>query len=376
MNDAAFDELTEEIVFQIRQSRAVQLARVQAYLDGLVLAAEQVQDVRLKHQETPPAVSGWEAAGSLLLTFALDSTIAGKLLAKTAQVIFTPILRMNSVFRALPKSTDGKQLVEQALKLAQLNHPFRYDGLSASAKRLLPSFRRVSEARAQTISAVLQGGAGGVPGLKALDKQNVVLYHAWLDAVIKANSASEKNFTAAAKTVRAAAKMSLESAPLPTGNSPGVDLRAAAYDYATVTSLGIQFQHDRFETLVRGRNIEPAALEKLIALFQWEDLDTPEGAAAAAALSRCRREFALLFEAIIWARLYGFKRPYAPAVTNNLSYLGIDQRHSDYWLERFASAVAPRWNISVDKWKAQSTERRLFQLREYYWDIVERMPRL
>ena len=370
MSDALLDELTEEVVFQIRSSRAMQLARMDAYLDGVVLAAEQVQDIRLSLQETPPAVSGWEAAGSILLTFALDATIGGKVLAKAAQIIFTPVLRMNAVFRALPKSADGKRLVEQARTLARLNQPSLPSGIPRGpglpAQRIYPSARA---ARSDTFAAVLQGGAGGQPGLKALGKDNVVLYHAWLEAVVKGGSATEHNVLAAAKAVRQAAGTTFTAPPPSPTDSPSVALRAAAYDYASVTKLGIQLQHDRLETLVRGRHIEPPGLERVIELSQWDGIEV-------VGLSAIRRQFGLLFEAIVWARLYGFRAPLPPRVTNNESYLGIDERLSEYWMERFAFAVAPTRGLSVEEWRAQSMDARLFQLRDYFWEIVNRMPKL
>jgi hypothetical protein len=369
MSDALLDELTEEVVFQVRQSRAVQLARIEAYIDAVVLAAEQVQDTRIRLLEEPVAVSGWEAAGSILLSFALDSTIAGKLLAKAAQVIFTPVLRMNSVFRALPKSADGQRLMDQARRLARMNEPAPPSGRSRGPG--LPA-QRIYSGRApsaQTFGAVLQGGAGGQPGLKALGKENVVLYHAWLEAVVQGGSSAEKNLTAVAKAMRQAANTVFTAPPPSATDSPAVALRAAAYEYASVTRLGVQVQHDRFETLVRGGQLEPAGLGAIVDLCAWQELD-------GLALGAMRRDFALLFEAIIWARLYGFKRPLDPRVTNNETYLGIDERLSEYWFARFATLVAPRIGLTVPEWWQLSVDQRLFRLRDYFWVIIDRMPRL
>jgi hypothetical protein len=369
MSNALLDELTEEVAFQVRQSRAVQLARVEAYLDAVVLAAEQVQDTRLRLLEEPAAVSGWEAAGSILLSFALDSTIAGKLLAKTAQVIFTPVLRMNSVFRALPKSADGQRLMDQARRLARMNEPTAPFGVARGAGLAAQRIYSGRAPSAQTFAAVLQGGAGGRPGLKALGSENVVLYHAWLEAVVNGSSDAEKNLTAVAKAVRQAANTTFTAPPPSAADSPPVALRAAAYEYASVTRLGVQIQHDRLETLVRGGQIEPAGLGAVVDLCAWQELDGLR-------LSATRRDLALLFEAIIWARLYAFKRPYLPRVTGSHTYLDIDDRLSEYWFGRFATLVAPRIGLTIAEWWQLAVDQRLFRLRDYFWDIVDRMPRL
>ena len=85
--------LVEAWVLQIRQSCHVQLARVEAYLDAVVLAAEQVQDKRIEQLETPKEVTGWEYFGNVLLTLFLESTLPGKFLVAASKAIFTPILR-------------------------------------------------------------------------------------------------------------------------------------------------------------------------------------------------------------------------------------------------------------------------------------------
>lgn len=363
------DELTEEIAFQIRQSRTIQLARVDAYLDGVVLAAEQVQDVRLSLLEEPTVVNGWEAAGSVLLTFALESTIAGKALAKVAKTIFTPVLRMNSVFRRLPKSADGHRLMEQARRLARMNDP----GLSRVPGVAVERIYSRGSTGAQTFAAVLQAGAGGKGGLQALGKENIILYHAWLEAVIRGGSAStEQNLTAIAKSVREA-RNRVFTAPSPgAAESKPVQVRALAYDYASLTRTGIQYQHDRLETLVRGRHVEPLGLEALAQLCSADDLNVR--------LIDIRKNYAVMFEALIWAQLYGCKRDQRPVSRGDGGFVfgaeRVDQRLQNYWLERFEPALAPRSGLSLDEWNKLSFSDQSVHLKRYFWDIVDQIPRL
>ena len=58
--DAQIDDYVEQVVLLVRQSAAVQEARVDAFLDGATFAAEQVQDVRLQMLENPAQVTGWD----------------------------------------------------------------------------------------------------------------------------------------------------------------------------------------------------------------------------------------------------------------------------------------------------------------------------
>jgi hypothetical protein len=380
------EALTEETIFYIRQSRAIQLARVEAYLDGVVLAAEQVQDVRITLLSEPPEVSGWQAAGSVLLTFVLESSIPGKVLSRVASLLFKPILQMNVVFRALPKSPEGKALIAEARRLARMSQPGTPVIVPTGSGLVRNPTGRPS--REAVFAAVLQAGAGGRGGLRALGKENVILYHAWLEDYVKRGSL-EQDLSAVVKSVvqnQAVLfkKPSAEGSAIPRMESPAVAIRGAAYEYASLTKLGIQIHHDRLECLVRQEGFSPVGLESVVQLCEWEELDAnaQRDQLQRSGLTAVRQQFALLFEAIIWARLEGFRPPRhagdpgAPTVTNNDSFFGIDKRLSDYWLNRFAGVLAARERVSEEEWTKKPTDWKLFRLQKYFWGIVTEMPRL
>jgi hypothetical protein len=88
----------------VRQSEAVTEARTDPFLDGAVLAAEQVQDVRISVLETPKAVTASEFWTEVAITLVVESNLAGKLVSLVAKQTLGKLIRLNAVFYALPKS--------------------------------------------------------------------------------------------------------------------------------------------------------------------------------------------------------------------------------------------------------------------------------
>jgi len=360
-NRAAFNE---DLIYLIRQSCAVQLARVDAFLDGIVLAAEQVQDMRLKFLETPPEVPAWKIIGQAALTFILESTIAGAILTAATKAIFTPILRQHAVFMALPKSLDGKALAESAKLLERI--------------------------RGRQVSAAFQR-AMVVRGLEELGRENVKLYHDFLEAIVHGSDAVGTNLTAVAKAAREVVSGPSATPPpfLGVEDSAGVGILAAAQHYASITRLGIQVRHARFEREVRQNICTADELEIIAELVSWDDLklDVGGGRQISCNLGDIRTRYRIMFEAVIWTRVFGFdkSRNYpqtepAEALGSKRKFVGIDVAFSDYWCKRFAD--------SIDSWNAKQSERyrfrgkfdKLFQqeqitvLQNYFWDIASNLP--
>lgn len=350
-----YSQLIEDLVFLIRQSCYIQLARVDAYLDGVVLAAEQVQDVRIRLQETKSEVTSWgQFFFDILLIGALESTVAGKVITKFTKLIFTPVLRQNKIFMALPKSADGVALKKQAERLARMNAPDR-------------------GAHSKIRNNILQKGAVG-PGLEALGRKDVQLYHASLEALIRGTEATQTNLIAAAKAINEGRTRAKPTSALSLGatDSAGVAILAAAQHYASLTRLGIQVRHARFEALARGQKVMPADLAPIIDAFGWEEIELD--------LNDIRCRYMLLFEAVIWARLYGFdyekKTPHLPVIAGKFD--GIPKNLSDYWLNRFGSSV-DAWNETLrenEKYKGLfynlSPMVQMIKLQEYFWEIAKK----
>ncbi|MCV0388010.1 MAG: hypothetical protein K5821_16780, partial [Nitrobacter sp.] len=104
------DDLAERLVLLIRESAAVEEARLDILLDASILAAEQVQDVRLNVLETPAEVTGWQLWSQAAVVFLLESNLVGKALNTLTRAIVGKAVRTNTLFLALPKSESGKEL--------------------------------------------------------------------------------------------------------------------------------------------------------------------------------------------------------------------------------------------------------------------------
>jgi hypothetical protein len=378
-------QLAEEVTLYVRQSSYIQHARVDAYLEGVILAAEQVQDKRIQFLETPPEVTGWEFVGNILLTFALESTIGGKLLAAITKRIFTPVLRQNAVFMAMPdwaKAPDGKALKKEAERLSRMNSATRITTFPSGRTGPIETGRSSSTA---TIAAVLKKGAGGRPGLSALGREDVKLYHDSLEAIIRGTPDTATNLAAAAKSVREALQGERpKPAPyLGASDSTGVSILGAAQSYASLTRLGIQFRHAWLEWLLKARDLEPASLTYVIDLCAYEALELEvDGQKIELDLSDIRGRYKMLFEAVIWARLFGFdKNRNQPRLQVSAEkFEGVDQAFSDYWTRRFGSAIDGRYMNARDGYRASfkdlSKREQLFFIQKYFWEIVTQLPRL
>lgn len=359
-----YSQLIEDLVFLIRQSCYIQLARVDAYLDGVVLAAEQVQDTRIRLLETPPEVTGWEFFGNILLTFMLESTIGGRFLADVTKRFFTPILRQNEIFMALPKPADSVALKQQVEKLTRMSIPDR-GSFSKIRNNILPK-------------------SADKTGLQVLGPENVQLYHASLEALIQGTEAAQTNLAAAAKAIREGWQQPKPTSPPSLGatDSTGVAILAAAQHYASLTRLGIQVRHARIEALVRGQKVIPADLVSITDAFGWEDLELDlNGRKIMCDLSDIRCRYKLLFEAVIWARLYSFdynqKMPHL--FQNKAEFEGIPANLSNYWLKRFGPSV-DTWNETQETFPGSFYEahpsNQIRYLREYFWEITKKLPHL
>lgn len=319
---AQIDDYVEQVVLLVRQSAAVQEARVDAFLDGATLAAEQVQDVRLQLLETPAQVTGWELWAELGIVFLLESNLAGALIALGARKMFTPLVRSNALFLQLPKSAVGKELVATANNIAD---------------------KVIVSGTALTRKSVLSRGFAGLPGTAS--KDSLKLYHASIQRIVKLGSdvpiSGGEFLTGVLQAVNKKRELAKGGRPpvdaVPLTDSAGVVVLSAAQDYARNTRLAIQIRHARIESFVR-REASIADLAVVIDVLGWEPLGA-EGAGSAAELGlvELRNKYRLLLEALIWARLYGFSAATPQIAVNDPDqpFRGIKKDLQNYWRRRF-----------------------------------------
>jgi hypothetical protein len=330
------ENLTEEIVFLIRQSCAIHLARVDAFLEGAELAAEQVQDIRIQKLETPQEVTGWEIFGEVVLTFILESNLAGRFLAAAAKRVFTRPLRHWYVFTNLPEfflSPTGVGLKREAQRLARMNEP-------RAARMAVPRTRR------QPTSVTLQAVIG--PQLrKEVGSKDVRYYSDSLEAIIRGTQDVQDALTGGVQAVNELRNQPDRSPPLTLDirDTAGVTILSAVQNYANLVRLGIRISHARFEKLVRTQQIVPSELPLIIDLFTYEDLqvDLGTGGKIACDLGEIRARNRRVIEALIWAKLFNFNREKVNPRKVGAGYQGVDKALSEYWFLRFASLV-DEWN--------------------------------
>jgi hypothetical protein len=281
----------EELVFRIRKSAAIRLERQQAMLDGVTLAAEQVQDKRLELAEKKSADAD-DSLATFLVVFALESTLAGPVLVGLTKRIVYPLLRTNLAFRLLPRSDSGKALTR------------------------LPDFTK-----------------NGDFGLEEM----MGFYHQSIETMIE-----EAPGAITIPFIKAKREAGGSPEPLGLGSTPGVAITEQVQSTASNTRGIVMIQHAEFEKRVRQGQLQGRALEDLLGLVSLEKVSLEDQTTS------LRTGYAQLFEVLIWSRLLGFrfdrKNPFAslPKLvggTLGASIDGIPEALYAYWHGRFAESI-------------------------------------
>ena len=113
----------EVAVGAIRQSATEQVERIQAYVDGAILAVEQVQDKRLSLLKKQLEATASDALFAGAMTALLESSIAGKILVSITRGIVKPMLQTNFVFQLIPSVRNRSNL---AALVRQCRGPNRF----------------------------------------------------------------------------------------------------------------------------------------------------------------------------------------------------------------------------------------------------------
>jgi hypothetical protein len=360
----AVDELVEQVCLHVRQSAAVQEARIDAFLDGAILAAEQVQDVRIAVLEQPAELEGWKFWLDIAITLALESNLAGKLVNQLTKALFTPVVRSNALFLLLPKSQAGQDLVKVA------------------KARSVPGRKGASPR--YTFDSVLKEGTRKLPGTAS--KESLKLYGASVRAIV--NWTADLDF---GNAVAQAANKARESGrprrndPLVVTNSPGVSILTQAQDYARASRLAIRIRHARFEAFVRSEAALPD-LATIVEGVDWQALPSEDAAdTLGPSLAELRSKYALLLEELIWARLHGFalKNPQDRAgagvprvrADEDQPYPDVNRQLQNYWFSRFRESVAAFTQQKGGQLSPGRTELAI-RLRQYLAELSSQTQKL
>ncbi len=302
------------------KSKQIQLERIQCIADGALLAAEQVQDVRLDKLEKGPEVDSTAVIVDLFVGLLLDSSIPGRVMKLFANSVCKPILARSAILKL-----SGKDLWKGEVGFSKLAMQHSY---AEAFRKLLPD----DDLRA---SIYLQHA-------KAMYVQ---LYKLPLDTDV------QKDVTALGKLTHRGASKEIVTEPLSVhGDTPGVSLTSAVLQFVSTNRLLIQFQYARMETFIRLGFMNGDQARELLRLGDFEQLET--------SLKEIRDRCKLLFEAIIWGGIYAFDDPeprliQLRGIMPEWRLKGIDKRLSDYWVQRFGNDIRD-WvsDMGDDKRKA------------------------
>jgi hypothetical protein len=340
----------EQIIVTVRASVHEELERHQALVDAVTLAAEQVQDKRIELLESPPPVKGGELVVSVLLTVALESNLVGKVVASCTKKVLLAALKRNAVFKMLPKSQAGQELVTGAKRA--FGSKGTGDAFAAWRKFGDAMLQRklIDDVKADDLSLYSKEVAGFVAG-------------AGSEVVPFAKGAREAS--------RALAKQG--PAALDASDTTGTALRIAAMDYASNQKAYDLAHLAVFEGAIRSTPITSQHVEILKDTFGLEFLGLKPW--------QIRNDLRILFEAVIWARLHNFNRKVGPRVFINDpegKIEGIDPRLAKYWQVRFAEAVK-RWGKEVKRgtavdYDSQTPGTQSAMVQHYFFDIADKTP--
>ncbi len=331
--ESARSLLIETVCRDIAESSALQQARVDAYLDGALRAAEQVQDVRIGLLEAPKEVSGWDFWFEIGVVFLLESNVVGALLKAIGSRIFVPMLRSNAVWSRIPKSATGRELIAAARQM-----------------RTWPPLIDATTGLRVTPSSVLSQGFRELPGRTSPDALR--LYHSAIQQLAHVMEPVDVA-NGVAKAVNQARTSGAPTSPssVAATDTAGVQVISGVQDYARLTRLGIQVRAARSIAYARSA----ASLDDLDLLSRAFEAGALDVGGSALSLADVATESSLAAEALIWARLYGFwlkfPVPRGPSAgrasmgrpelgtTDEEPLKGIPRQLVEYWFTRFGPVV-------------------------------------
>jgi hypothetical protein len=192
----------------------------------------------------------------------------------------------------------------------------------------------------------------------------------YLRSLLKGTPDVQKNLVAAAKAAHNAKMRLPKTQPtIVLQDSPGVAVISAAQAYASQQRLAITLHHIVFEAAIRSGVLKLEDIQKFLELEIREQDEL--------GLVDLRNKYKLLFEAIIWARLYGFSATENKIriVTNPLKngrprLEGVPPRQLEYMVKRL---VNPRTD---QPFASEGAVRGVSDLNQYFMKIAETSGKL
>lgn len=336
----------------LHRSEQIQLERLQCITDGALLAAEQVQDVRLDLLEKGPEVSTQSVIVDLFIGLLLDSSLPGILMKGFANSVSKRMVRRYSLLLEGERSKAAVLLKDpKFIAKLYLREPNRSQNI-------------------KIIEDMLSKELKADEYMRAADS--------WRNlAKVASNSDRIKDATAFLKAGHKASKSNIDRKPLKIdGDTPGVSLLGAVQDFTANARLLVRFQYERMETVIKISGMSGEQVRDFLRLAEFEPIE--------GTLKTIRDRCKLLFEGIIWAGLFKFDTNNRKLRNDRLN--GIDKRLTDYWLQRFGGEIQ-RWvgelgpqgrrnegQSAIADWNKITYIEQLGSLERYFIKLLNELP--
>ena len=295
----------EDLVAQIHQSASIQSERIQAIVDGAILAVEQVQDKRIDLLEQGPEVTISDVIFDVFLSVCLIGV--GKALVPITE----------SIARELAQTASYYGQIQASGKVTGLAKALRYAAIAVTA-----DFKE--EYQVGTITP-----------------EEVQKYNRYVREILTlaAEEKAEKAVKMGIEKVKEHKSLT-HAVDLEPTDTPGVAILNAAQSYASNQRAAITVHHAGFEAAVRS-DANSETLELIRKAVTWPALNEE--------IIVIRDKHKMLFEAVIWAQLFGLdKNPNIKRTSfqAHLDLPGVTQSMFRYWRRRFARTIE-KWLSSL-----------------------------
>ncbi|MBL8270921.1 hypothetical protein [Steroidobacter sp.] len=396
-SDDAIRALVNEGLLQIQNSRDVAVARTDVILQAAIAAAEQVQDIRIEQLENPDANYS-SFVIEVLVIVAFETTIAGIVLSKVSNALFSHVLAttataMRRRARALLSSSTAARLRERSKALQILRDLPRLRGpqRGEAVKQLTALATDRSGKARRLIDGFISRSQVPVP-VASDSRQALKSFHDAVRTLSKGGGDVNENLQGAAQTGIALLQAPSAGPALSEADSPGVRLLTDIQAYASRVRLSIQLVHNQLEKWMNDQLLEPDndSYLEILSVCTYRDVRAGNSSDLQRIdddLNILRNQYRLMFEAVIWAYLFGFQRPRSarepqrPEIEGE-NFKNIKERLMDYWLLRFGAQIDAR-NAEADgsrkfpgKFADLPRRGQVFQLRDHFWLIMEKVREL
>jgi hypothetical protein len=392
-SEDAVRALVHEGLLEIRNSRDVALARADVLIEAAEAAAEQVQDIRIELLENPQG-NYTSFVIEVLVTLAFETTIAGVVLSRISKALFSHVLASTAMAmrrraRAILAPSGAARARERAKALQLLRDLPRMRG-GQQRTDAVAQLTAMATTRSGKVRQLLDGFAArrAVPPAPASDsRQALKSFHEAVRQLAKGGGDMNENLQGAAQTAIVLAQAPRAATPLSNADSPGVQLLTDIQAYAGRLRLTIRLVHNQLEKWMSDQLLEPdtEGFLDILSACAYRDVRA-EGDVDLRRidddLRSMRDQYRLLFEAVIWAHLFGFQRPRSGYQPERLQidgekFVNIADRLHTYWYERFGPQIDAR-NAEpgasfryTGTFKDLTEREKVYKLRDYFWMIVD-----